>query len=112
MAAWLHNSITSPCIACFSVFAILAFLAQLIFAYNFFYSIFKGQRAPKNPWRSNTLEWTTPVEHLHGNWPGDIPTVHRWPYDYSKPGAEDDFIPQTVPLAEGEFDEGHTEDDH
>ncbi|HAW52767.1 MAG TPA: cytochrome c oxidase subunit I [Flavobacteriales bacterium] len=95
-----------------SVFAILAFLAQLIFAYNFFYSIFKGQRAPQNPWRSNTLDWTTPVEHLHGNWPGEIPEVHRWPYDYSKPGAEEDFIPQTVPLAEGEFDEGHTEDEH
>ena len=95
-----------------SVFAILAFLAQLIFAYNFFYSIFKGQRAPQNPWRSNTLEWTTPVEHLHGNWPGEIPEVHRWPYDYSKPGAEEDFILQTVPLAEGEYDQGHTGDEH
>jgi cytochrome c oxidase subunit 1 len=42
------------------------------------------------------------VEHIHGNWPGEIPTVHRWPYDYSKPGAEEDFIPQNVPLAEGE----------
>jgi cytochrome c oxidase subunit 1 len=42
----------------------------------------------------------TPVEHLHGNWPGEIPTVYRWPYDYSKPGAEHDFIPQTVPLSQ------------
>ena len=33
---------------------------------------------------------------------GEIPTVHRWPYDYSKPGAEKDFIPQTEPLKEGE----------
>lgn len=40
------------------------------------------------------------MERLHGNWPGDIPHVHRWPYDYSKPGAEDDFIPQTVPYSE------------
>ena len=83
-----------------SIFAILAFSAQLIFAYNFFYSIFKGPKAPKNPWRSNTLEWTAPVEHIHGNWPGEIPNVHRWPYDYSKPGAKEDFIPQNVPLAE------------
>ncbi|MEQ8324882.1 MAG: cbb3-type cytochrome c oxidase subunit I [Vicingaceae bacterium] len=95
-----------------SVFAILAFVAQLIFLYNFLYSIFNGQKAPQNPWRSNTLEWTTPVEHLHGNWPGEIPHVHRWPYDYSKPGAEEDFIPQTVPLAEGEHDEGHIESSH
>ena len=51
---------------------------------------------------STTLEWTTPVEHVHGNWPGDLPTVHRWPYDYSKPGSDVDFIMQTEPLAEGE----------
>jgi hypothetical protein len=36
------------------------------------------------------------VEHFHGNWPGEIPTVHRWPYDYSKPGAPADFIPQHI----------------
>ncbi|MGJ8660813.1 MAG: cytochrome c oxidase subunit I [Bacteroidota bacterium] len=83
-------------------FAIIAALGQLLFLFNFFYSIFRGPRAPQNPWRSNTLEWTTPVEHVHGNWPGELPTVYRWPYDYSKPGAEDDFIPQIVPLAEGE----------
>jgi cytochrome c oxidase subunit 1 len=92
-----------------SIFAILAFAAQLIFLYNFLYSIFRGPKAPMNPWSSNTLEWTAPVEHLHGNWPGEIPEVHRWPYDYSKPGAENDFIPQTVPLADGEMDEGHIE---
>src|SRR5688572_6744023 len=80
-----------------SVFAMIAGVAQVIFAINFFYSIFKGKKAPKNPWNSNTLEWTAPVEHLHGNWPGAIPEVHRWPYDYSKPGAKEDFIPQTVP---------------
>ncbi len=85
-----------------TVFAIVAALGQLLFLFNFFYSIFRGPKAPQNPWRSNTLEWTTPVEHIHGNWPGELPTVYRWPYDYSKPGAEDDFIPQTVPLAEGE----------
>lgn len=85
-----------------TLFAILGGLAQLIFLYNFFYSILYGQKAVQNPWKSNTLEWTTPVEHVHGNWPGAIPEVHRWPYDYSKPGIEDDFVPQTVPLAPGE----------
>lgn len=83
-------------------FAILAALGQLLFLFNFFYSIYRGPKAPQNPWRSNTLEWTTPVEHVHGNWPGELPTVYRWPYDYSKPGASDDFISQIVPLAEGE----------
>lgn len=87
-----------------TVFAIIASLGQVIFLFNFFYSIFRGPKAPQNPWKSNTMEWTTPVEHVHGNWPGAIPEVHRWPYDYSKPGAEEDFIPQTVPLAPGEED--------
>ena len=85
-----------------TIFAIVAALGQLVFLFNFFYSIFRGPKAVQNPWRSNTLEWTTPVEHIHGNWPGALPVVHRWPYDYSKPGAEEDFISQIVPLAEGE----------
>ncbi|MGB3619228.1 MAG: cbb3-type cytochrome c oxidase subunit I [Catalinimonas sp.] len=80
-----------------SVAAILTFSAQLVFAYNFFYSIFRGRKAPQNPWRSNTLEWTTPRVPGHGNWVGAIPNVYRWPYDYSKPGAQEDFIPQHVP---------------
>ncbi len=87
-----------------TVFAIIAALGQLVFLFNFFYSIYRGPVAVQNPWRSNTLEWTTPVEHVHGNWPGELPTVHRWPYDYSKPGAEEDFISQIVPLADGEIE--------
>ena len=85
-----------------TVFAIIAAIGQGLFLFNFFYSIFRGPKAVQNPWKSNTLEWTTPVEHIHGNWPGELPTVHRWPYDYSKPGASEDYIPQIVPLAEGE----------
>jgi cytochrome c oxidase subunit 1 len=85
-----------------SMFAILGGIAQLIFIFNFFYSMWRGPKAPQNPWKSNTLEWTTPVEHIHGNWPGEIPAVHRWPYDYSKPGHDEDFVPQTTPLKDGE----------
>jgi cytochrome c oxidase subunit 1 len=83
-----------------SVAAIITFAAQFIFLFNFFYSMYRGRRATQNPWRSTTLEWTTPIEPGHGNWPGEIPTVYRWPYDYSKPGAAEDFIPQTVPLSQ------------
>ncbi len=86
-----------------SVFAIIGAAAQGIFLFNFFYSIFKGQVAVQNPWKSNTLEWTTPVKHIHGNWEGELPTVHRWPYDYSR-YEEQDYMPQTVPLKEGEED--------
>ena len=85
-------------------FAIFAAIAQGVFLFNFFYSMYKGKKASQNPWNSNTLEWTAPVEHLHGNWPGALPEVHRWPYDYSKPGKSEDFVPQTVPLEHGEED--------
>lgn len=87
-------------------FAILGALAQILFLFNFFYSMFRGPKAEQNPWGSNTLEWTTPMANTHGNWPGPLPVVHRWPYDYSKPGKERDFVPQTIPLAEGEVDGG------
>lgn len=87
-----------------TIAAIIGGIAQVIFAYNFIYSAFRGQKSPQNPWGSNTLEWTTPIEHIHGNWPGELPTVHRWAYDYSKPGKDQDFVPQTVPLEEGEVD--------
>ncbi len=79
-----------------TVVTIIVFAANLMFVFNFFYSMFKGRIVrSKNPWKANTLEWTTPVVPPHGNWPGDIPEVHRWPYDYSKNGK--DFIPQTQP---------------
>jgi cytochrome c oxidase subunit 1 len=83
-------------------FAIFGGIAQLIFLFNFFYSMWRGPVSPKNPWRSNTLEWTTEVEHIHGNWEGEIPTVYRWPYDYSKPGHDDDFVPQSSPRLKNE----------
>jgi cytochrome c oxidase subunit 1 len=85
-----------------TTFALIGGVFQLVFLYNFFISIFYGKKSVQNPWKSNTLEWTAPVEHIHGNWPGEIPHVYRWPYDYSKPGHDEDFVPQNVPMKEGE----------
>lgn len=98
-----------------SVFAFVTAAAQIVFIYNFINSIFYGKRATKNPWKANTLEWTAPVEHIHGNWYGELPTVYRWSYDYSKlnPDESDyvipgqDYIPQNVPLQEGEEELNH-----
>ena len=90
-----------------TVFALLAGAAQLVFLYNFISSMFFGKKAEMNPWRSNTMEWTAPVEHIHGNWPGEIPHVHRWAYDYSKPGQKEDFVLQTTPLSKGEKETEH-----
>jgi cytochrome c oxidase subunit 1 len=91
-----------------TIFALIGGFAQLIFLANFFFSVYKGKKASQNPWSSTTLEWTTPVEHIHGNWPGEIPEVHRWAYDYSKLDDRgdywggQDFTPQTVPIRNGE----------
>jgi cytochrome c oxidase subunit I len=85
-----------------TTFALVGGIFQLVFLFNFFYSIFYGKKTVQNPWKSNTLEWTAPIEHMHGNWPGEIPHVHRWPYDYSKPGHAEDFVPQNVPMQPGE----------
>ncbi|MFT3793522.1 cytochrome c oxidase subunit I [Flavobacterium sp.] len=90
-----------------TTFALVGGAFQLVFLYNFFSSIFYGKRTVQNPWRSTTLEWTAPIEHIHGNWPGDIPEVHRWPYDYSKPGHDEDFVPQHIPMKEGEEELHH-----
>lgn len=84
-----------------TVVSIIVFATQLMFVFNFFYSIFKGRKVrTPNPWGSNTLEWTTPINPGHGNWPGEIPEVHRWAYDYGKDGRE--FIPQTEPVGPNE----------
>jgi cytochrome c oxidase subunit I len=84
-----------------SFVALIVFATQLLFVFNFFYSIFKGRKVTAtNPWGSNTLEWTTPINPGHGNWPGEIPEVHRGAYDYAKDGKE--FIPQNVPVGPDE----------
>lgn len=98
-----------------TIFAIIAAAAQLVFLFNFIYSIFYGKKGPKNPWGSNTLEWTAEIKHIHGNWDGPIPHVHRWAYDYSKLNkdgsdyviAGQDYIPQTVPIQENEEEMHH-----
>jgi cytochrome c oxidase subunit 1 len=84
-----------------TIVSIIVFAVQLMFVFNFFYSIFKGRKVTNpNPWGANTLEWTTPLRPGHGNWEGEIPEVHRWAYDYGKDGRE--FIPQTEPIGENE----------
>lgn len=84
-----------------SIVTMIVFAVNLMFVFNFFYSIYKGRKLrTTNPWGANTLEWTTPINPGHGNWPGDIPEVHRWPYDYGKDGR--DHIMQTEPVNPGE----------
>jgi cytochrome c oxidase subunit 1 len=71
-------------------------LSIIPFFINFFYSMFKGPKAPRNPWNSATLEWTLPSPPGHGNFEV-TPTVYHGPYEYSVPGMQQDFLPQNQP---------------
>jgi cytochrome c oxidase subunit 1 len=75
---------------------VIMLLFQVIFFANFFISMFKGKKAGKNPWNSNTLEWTTESPPPHGNWK-ELPHCYRGPYEYSAPDRASDFWPQNEP---------------
>ncbi len=81
-----------------SVTALVVGFAQMVFLFNLVWSAYKGRAADRNPWRATTLEWQTPeFPPGHGNWGPTLPVVYRWAYDYSVPGADQDFLPQNVP---------------
>jgi cytochrome c oxidase subunit I len=84
-----------------TIAAFVTAAAQLIFFYNFFWSLKRGKKAPMNPWSATTLEWTTASPPPADNFDGRFPSVYRGPYDYSLPGASRDFLPQNVPPEEG-----------
>jgi cytochrome c oxidase subunit 1 len=85
-------------VATVSLIIMLSF--QFVFFWNLIKSLRKGPPAPKNPWESNTLEWTADSPPPHGNWPPDqMPVVYRGPYEYGHPDRESDFWPQNVPPA-------------
>ena len=85
-----------------TIAAIIVASVQLVFLYNLYYSATRGKPAGGNPWGATTLEWqTADTPPTHGNFGKELPSVYRWAYDYSVPGAEEDFIPQNVPAGKG-----------
>src|SRR2546427_9481165 len=84
-----------PLVAFVTVAAIITVLIQIVFYFNFFWSMFKGKTATDNPWEATTLEWTTASPPPHDNFAGHIPAVYRGPYEFGVPGAPKDFIMQT-----------------
>jgi cytochrome c oxidase subunit I len=84
-------------LATLALLVLLAF--QVVFLVNFFYSLFRGAKAPMNPWNANTLEWQAPSPPPHGNFPQGLPNVYRGPYEYSHPDRQEDYWPQTEPAA-------------
>jgi cytochrome c oxidase subunit 1 len=85
-----------------TVVALTVGFAQMVFLFNLVWSLFEGKPSGGNPWRATTLEWQTPeTPPGHGNWGKELPIVYRWAYDYSVPGAAEDFIPQNQPPTTG-----------
>ena len=81
-----------------SIMAFTVGFAQVVFVFNLIWSLRHGKESGPNPWRATTLEWQTPqTPPVHGNWGDAVPVVYRWAYDYSVPGAKEDFIPQNEP---------------
>ncbi|MBI4546049.1 MAG: cbb3-type cytochrome c oxidase subunit I [Gemmatimonadetes bacterium] len=74
-------------------------VTQLLFAFNFLWSLFRGKKAEQNPWRANSLEWSAPSPPPHGNF-AVTPIVYRGPYEYSSPESAEDYLPQDQPPAE------------
>jgi len=84
--------------AAITVAALIVGSVQVVFLYNLAWSYFKGKPSGGNPWEATTLEWqTADTPPKHGNFGKELPVVYRWAYDYSVPGADQDFIPQNVP---------------
>jgi cytochrome c oxidase subunit I len=89
-AQWVNAAIT--------VSALFVAAAQMVFLFNLIWSLKHGRAAGSNPWKATSLEWQTPdTPPKHGNWGAKLPVVYRWAYDYSVPGAKEDFIPQNQP---------------
>lgn len=91
---WGHTSLEWNHVSSFCAGALA--LAQLIFIWNVFTSWRAGRKADRNPWNCTTLDWDTPTPPPHGNFDKEI-RVYRGPYEYSVPGADKDFTPQTEP---------------
>ncbi len=93
-----------------TVAALVVGFAQIVFIFNIFRSAYRGEKAERNPWKAASLEWQTPtMPPGHGNWAKELPVVYRWAYDYSVPGAKQDFIPQNVAPDQVEMDAGQKE---
>jgi cytochrome c oxidase subunit 1 len=86
-----------PLVLFVTVAAIVTFFTQFIFLFNLFWSMFKGKKAGDNPWEATTLEWSTSSPPPHDNFAGIPPVVYRGAYEYSVPGAPNDYTMQTTP---------------
>ncbi|MBA3320224.1 MAG: cbb3-type cytochrome c oxidase subunit I, partial [Pyrinomonadaceae bacterium] len=87
----------NPLVMLVTIAAIVTAITQLVFLFNFFWSMFRGAKASANPWEATTLEWATTSPPPFDNFGGKVPIVYRGAYEFSVPGAPDDYVMQTTP---------------
>jgi cytochrome c oxidase subunit I len=80
-----------------TISALILGASQIFFLVNFFWSLWAGKKAERNPWQANTLEWSAASPPPHGNFEAQ-PVVYRGPYEYSSPEVKEDWLPQDKPL--------------
>jgi cytochrome c oxidase subunit 1 len=88
---------THPLVMLVTIAAIVTAVTQIVFFVNFFWSLFKGEKAGDNPWEATTLEWATTSPPPHDNFGGKLPTVYRGAYEFAVPDAPEDYVMQTTP---------------
>lgn len=82
-----------------SVAAFILGAAQVVFLLNFIYSMWRGPKAPRNPWEASTLEWTLDYPIAHGNFAQE-PVIKCGPHEYSNPKIKGkDWVSQTEEIA-------------
>ena len=102
-----------PLVVLVTVAAIVTISVQLLFYFNVFWSIFKGEKCTSdNPWEATTLEWTTATPPPHDNFAGVLPVVYHGPYEFAVPGAPNDFVMQTDAEADVSSGNGHNGHKH
>jgi len=102
-----------PLVVLVSVAAIITIVVQVLFYFNVFWSIFKGEKVTSdNPWEATTLEWTTATPPPHDNFAGVLPVVYHGPYEFAVPGAPNDYVMQTDVGADVPSGNGHNGHKH
>jgi len=84
----LHRFIT--------IAALITGAVQVVFLFNLFWSMYKGERSPANPWNATSLEWTTSSPPPNGNF-SEPPVVNRGAYEYAPANSVHDFVMQSDP---------------
>ncbi len=64
-----------------SIGAFILAISTIPFLVNAVYSWLRGPKAPSNPWKALSLEWTTDSPPIPHNWRG-TPPFYAHPYDY------------------------------